>query len=1016
MCGSFVYPLQNNQFIMKLGFKKLAFLGALSFLALAPISNASASVYLPANLTLPGNPTTETPFAKATAHTPAVGIYATYDAGTTQVFDITYSEEKINPNTIFEYGVVREIREGNLTYYETLSTTKLEGAQAKKTLEVVIPNITAQEASSTYVGYVKTYTKDDPDSEHFYVTKSFAIKPNSAPFLNIKYSNLLQSTGKRFVAQAGPSIYNPAKESGATLATSTALEITFESNQDTTISPVLDFSMLRTGDFAAAVEIGEIAIKKGETHIVIPLPTFDYKPGVYVGKADFKSDLLKNTIDFQYIVAGDTVTIGQTMYTEQKAGSLFTYNIFGTPIDIDRLEELRNSPKSTLYNVTLSYVKNGKEVFNEVKDVDFSTSTFTSLVPSKVKKIDQVHITVTSKTSNEVVYSGTKDLYVERAPNIVLNFVISLILLALMILILALAKKHHNKLAVTALFLFALLGFAQVTFAWEPSNFVVTSIDAGFANENVYENPRMFLNENISTKTYAIGDPLTLLFKLSYVYCSNTGVGLYAGLSKISMAEAGNQISTRNATAESMTSFGNGGNHTIYRNITGFMSANLGNIAPTTTHVYAVVSEDIIAPSSRVTDGATSYAIPLRIGPATPVLTAETSAQCGGKIDLRWSAIPGAVRYDIYRGINGTFTKVGSTASALYSSSVGSYGATFTFMVKAVSASGIESGFSNIASAESSETCDETSLEFSCEANPISVGLGQNVNWGITMRNGSPNAYDFDWSGSVNSSSREVSTSYSSEGVKYATVVATNKNDGTQLTADCYTEVTSVITCDSGEDYCSSLGECVESGDSCPISCGSVSENQIPQDTPVTSGTAGLCGGSYSLLPGSIFSSLGGGNALNAWRWTCSTNNPSYESRVSCSADCAAGTTYCPTTNTCSTECEICPEGYTANALGECIAPNASIRYFRANPNISSSTCPGFWDTTVTPSNKVHLDCRIGTAPVSATNVTGSTGYPLTNGTLHTLSCDLVTNKNNTFIKTIASSTRCFRPIDIIED
>ena len=97
----------------------------------------------------------------------------------------------------------------------------------------------------------------------------------------------------------------------------------------------------------------------------------------------------------------------------------------------------------------------------------------------------------------------------------------------------------------------------------------------------------------------------------------------------------------------------------------------------------------------------TTVTIVSGVAPATPTnLVVVTGAQCGGTIDLSWSAVAGATFYNVLR--NGTL--VGTTTGTSFTDTATSVGNPFTYTVQAVNAFGA-SAISNSASALSSGPC-----------------------------------------------------------------------------------------------------------------------------------------------------------------------------------------------------------------------------------------------------------------------------------------------------------------------
>jgi hypothetical protein len=940
-----------------------------------------------------------------------------FEAGKNIEIDISYTDEKTLPQSKYDIGIAREIRKGYLTYYEPLSVETIDAENVEGSYSVLVPNIPDSSATSSFVAFVKVYTPDNPDAEKFFVTKSFFIEASDESFISIQHANLIQSTGKRFALLAGPHIYDPKKEAAADLATSTNLEITFEANTDIVLKPLINFKKLRSNTFRDVVEVNPIEIKKGSTYVSIPLPTFTYTPGVYVGEMVFGDPTIKSTIQFQYIVAGDAVTIGQAIPTSTPQGTEITYEIFGVPLDIDRMSTRgENSQTAGVYDVQLSYKNGLKEVFTETKKVDFSTSSFVSLVPASVKAIDIVDVKVMSSTG-EVVYEGVKNILVERAGNSSTALIVTLAILLVMVIVLAVVK--HKKVPATIVLVLALVSLVALTKSteavWDPAAYTVSSSNSRFNNENVAENPKLYFNDNLTARTFSIGQDLSFLFKMSYIYCSNSGLDIAAGFSTASLANAISTKVSQTNTAETQEGFGNGGRHAIYRNTTAFVSANLGPVKPTDTYLHAVVYHDIRGGGTA--DGYSHYSIPLRVGPEAPVITTNTSTECGGKVNINWAAVSGAARYDIYRAItsDGVYAKVGTSETTSFVHASGVYAQTYYYKVKAVDAvSGLESVFSNTTSALTSAACGTGSSTFSCSATPGTVGTGVQVTWSASIANTNPADYTYTWSGAVTGTNQSEVATYATFGARTAQVIARSRTDSAQtFTASCSVNV-SQTSCAPTQTYCASQNSCINSGESCPSACGVAANQTVSIDQGMSLSNPGLCGSSYTILPGSLFGSAG--RRDDAWQWVCTTNTPGYTPRVTCAADCAAGTTYCPSSDTCSSTCSgSCPQGYTLDSTGACIPPDGRIVYFRAEPDTSATTCPAYWDTEV--GNGAYMNCSIGGTAVDTDKlIAGGNGYPVQSGARATLTCEVKSSTDDTLIKTVTGTTRCFRPANVIEN
>lgn len=627
-----------------------------------------------------------------------------------------------DPDMFVEYGVARELKKGYITFFENLSREVVSVNDLKDKLVVSVPNI-VKASTDTYVVYIKTYKENDPESEHFLTSKSFSLKPGSSEFFSIKHANLLQSNTKRYNLMAGPTIYDPSEVAkNSALAKSSSLEITLESNTSATLNPVIKFSKLRTDALVPEVSVNPLEIKKGDNYFVVPLPTFDYAPGVYVGSMEFNSTLIKNTVKFQFIVAGDAVTVGQVNYVDAGENHSFTYDIFGTPVDRENVKA--EDLEKKLYDVSLSYLKGTKEVFSDMKQVDFDEKTFESLVPAKYKKIDSVNVVVTSQ-DGKIVYEGKKELGVNTKKSLSTATLSIIIALIVLVLIFVFEKIHKNKLAIvnTLALLFVVLGATQVFGAWIPTGSFVTNSLATryFAEDTTLVGrlggseklvPKIAFNENISEKIYQSGEDLAFTFKAVFLLCDNVVHDISTGFSLVNIGDAQARkvqqiVNSLDGTRDSGTSIGR---HNFYTQTIDFGRANLGKVDTTKTHLYAHVFHDPLAVrnDSRLnSSGFSDYKIPLKIAPPNPTsLTATPSTVCGGKVDLSWSSVSSATGYKVYRSTSeiGGFVEVANVTSTTYTDTAPSPSTKYYYKVTAYGVSGAESDLSTATSVESNSS------------------------------------------------------------------------------------------------------------------------------------------------------------------------------------------------------------------------------------------------------------------------------------------------------------------------
>ena len=98
-----------------------------------------------------------------------------------------------------------------------------------------------------------------------------------------------------------------------------------------------------------------------------------------------------------------------------------------------------------------------------------------------------------------------------------------------------------------------------------------------------------------------------------------------------------------------------------------------------------------------------SYEKAAKVRCPAPVVTAGNNAS-SGKITLKWKAVDGAAKYEVYRSgtANGTYTKMFTTASTSYTNTSSYAGYTYYYKVRAITANDDKSDYSAVVS----RTCD----------------------------------------------------------------------------------------------------------------------------------------------------------------------------------------------------------------------------------------------------------------------------------------------------------------------
>ncbi len=311
-----------------------------------------------------------------------------------------------------------------------------------------------------------------------------------------------------------------------------------------------------------------------------------------------------------------------------------------------------------------------------------------------------------------------------------------------------------------------------------------------------------------------------------------------------------------------------------------------------------------------------------------------------------------------------------------------------TFKVKASDACG------SSAWAEYTITLSEGATALSCSASPNPASLNSTVNWaGIVSPSDTTTYTSWAWTGDITGNSQNVSTTYSSPGTKNGHLVGTHA-DGTK-TADCSVNVST----------------CTPKSPGCPTSCGAAA------GVGTVSEGGGLTTGSALCADGATYTS---GSLNPAWSWTC--RGPWQNNTESCVASCTPGTSYDALTGSCSSA----PQDWCVNIPGlqsdpapytivdgNCVFNAAQIEYFRFNPDIASSQCPAYWDTTL--GEGLTMSCMIGNTNVANEHLAGTGANQLfASGKTHTLSCN-VYDTESTLVAVLNSRAKCNRLGDVIE-
>lgn len=562
--------------------------------------------------------------------TVSIGDKSSYEAGSSFSIDITQDKKTpIGLRKNLEYGVARTVENDGITFFEIITTEVTEIGKEKdlSNLTVSIPNILDVNATNTYVVYTKFYEKNNPDNDSFFFTEEFSIIKNDKPFTQVANINLLQSNGKRYAITHGPSIYHPTElTKDATVATSTSLEITFESNQDTSVQPRISFSKIRSDAFTQELEVDPITIVNGKTYAKIALPAFDYEPGVYMGTLSFDG-VIANKVDFQYIVAGDSVSVGTISIVKEGLKKLFAFEIFGNPLDMDRTaaqdqSAIVASTTPMIYKVTTEFINSkDKTVYTLTQDVDFNTNRFTVEILPEYGDVAHIHTVVTS-LAGKVVYDGTKevgyksDLYAALSLKKILF--VSLYILLMLITVIAIWRSYVKIAILCSMILLGMFLTKEAFADFNPSAYLERSAIAVYSHEGVGQAPTVIFRDNIVGTIYTCGENITLVFKVYYLRCTNTVPNLRGGFSWTGYVVPTTVLTT---SVSANTNFGNFAGHQFYRSYSAWISKRMPAPITIPTDLYVSINHTVN------TTGYSRYKIPIQ----TTCQAGDTICRCANR-------------------------------------------------------------------------------------------------------------------------------------------------------------------------------------------------------------------------------------------------------------------------------------------------------------------------------------------------------------------------------------------------
>lgn len=460
--------------------------------------------------------------------------------GSVETIVIIPEDDGVQGNKIvYDIGVSKQIISGRITQFKILSTETVPVStllDSNFRYDVKIPNPLEAEKGDTYVVYVKSYYLNNPDSERLAISQPFKITGTDKAFAEFVAGAVLLNTGRSHAFNTGPTIYREALTSD--YATSAKLVLNINSNTDFTINPKITFTKLRSSSFKQDVPVPTIEIKKGINVKVIDLPNFDYVSGVYTGVLELNASKdvgLIKTINFQYIVDGPFVSVGQVNFAGISDGKYaFNMETFGKPLDT--LTPGRNydniATTTETYRTTFDFLDiEGKVAATVDKTLDYNQSLVSfDVLAGKVKHAKSVNIKVYD-SQNKIFFETTQDLNLPIPKRDVTN---ALYTLCILLLGIALYMMTHRKwILVISIVLGLLCGAVYVWAApWTPS--------PNSSDFNQYHRMLLTFDRDYSNEYLSCSETTDMLVKINIRTCNNGVDTFRIGTSRISNSDAKN--------------------------------------------------------------------------------------------------------------------------------------------------------------------------------------------------------------------------------------------------------------------------------------------------------------------------------------------------------------------------------------------------------------------------------------------------------------------------------------------
>lgn len=591
----------------------------------------------------------------------------------------------------------------------------------------------------------------------------------------------LSVAGKDFTVGEGPMV----RKGDTPVLTVTLKNST---SKDITVTPHLLFFKRSSATRPIEEKDTEsVLIKKGaQKEFTLPLSVFEYAPSVYVGRLEFRGrgGVPQGVpVEFRYIIEGPTLVIHSVSADKgsAKKGEVVTVEVAWSrpPYDILTLKAAEiGTPEMTVTLID----GNGRSVGQARVSIDGSKSglvkTSVPVTISTSSENIKAQVSVSSEkgllASYEAPLSNEEtggnlpatDTFLSTLALIGIIFIALVIVLACLGLRSSLKRKKEEQMKppedtlpppppsmpgsstlTTLLIIFAtaavLIGVLTPlqTYAW-------TVTDQG-STQNPDTIPVVFINSPIEGEVLNPGQTFYFDGYAIALSCANS---IEYGYRVTYQGQVITRTSNRGLTGDQQA---------------GYLADQFSFgpfIAPTAPGTYRIdldVTHNMIGQGTSYVSGYQQFTV----APSTPgrptlsagpvIVTQAQGGQCGGAVDLSWTAPSGATGYRLYRS-DDAINPIYQGAGVSYADSTLVGGIPYTYHVVA------ENGLGSSPPSNSITRKAICTLVVDCQANPTTAYTLQDISWDVSVFGGAPPfQYAFDGTDNFTVSGQSMSRTFS---------------------------------------------------------------------------------------------------------------------------------------------------------------------------------------------------------------------------------------------------------------